>query len=300
MSSFSYRARPAKDVQRRMLVAACRRLTPFGPLTDYGYVGFGGVEFIDFSLFRRELGITKMTSIEKDTNRQPRYEFNRPFAGIDVRGGRASQHLPEIDLSGLQIIWLDYEQALDDEVLDDAVLLSRKLQPGSVMAITVNAQPSTPRDARRETLVKNVGEDRVPLGVDDDALARWGLAAVQYRILRDAVVEAFRDRADGAELQQLFNFRYADDAQMQTFGGVVLSAATRRTFELCRFEDLDEFIREGDEPLYIRVPVLTPKELIHLNQQLPLSTGEQLQAEGLSETERGDYERLYRWYPANR
>ena len=51
-----YEFRPAKAAQRRMIVDACRRLTAISALDQYQYVGFGGLEFIDFIEFHRGLG----------------------------------------------------------------------------------------------------------------------------------------------------------------------------------------------------------------------------------------------------
>ena len=52
-----YEFRPAKAAQRQMIVDACRRLTAITSLDEYQYVGFGGLEFIDFVEFHRGLGI---------------------------------------------------------------------------------------------------------------------------------------------------------------------------------------------------------------------------------------------------
>lgn len=297
MAAIGYATRPAKHIQRQLVFDACRRLTAIAPLSDYSYVGFGGLEFVDFALARRQLGIHRMVSMERDTFGFARYEFNRPFAEVEVMPGKASDLLPTIDFSGLRIVWLDYEQALDEEVIADCVYLARVLQPGSMFVTTVNAAPATPRDRRRADLVERVGEARIPAGTTDDSLAKWGLAATQRRILLDEMTAAFRSRGDGGYLHQLVNICYADTVTMQTIGGLVLSPALVRPFETCRFEDLD-FVRQTDDPLIVRAPLLTPKELIHLNRQLPRPAGKDFEDTGLGEEDATAYESFYRWYPS--
>src|SRR5688572_6866900 len=84
MADVRYLARPAKAIQRRMVVDACRRLGPFGAPENFEYVGFGALEFVDFHLMRRGVGIIRMTSIEHDFARRERYEFNRPYGDVNV------------------------------------------------------------------------------------------------------------------------------------------------------------------------------------------------------------------------
>ena len=74
-----YGLRPAKNVQRKMLVETFRRLSEFGAVDSYRYVGFGSTYFSDFSLFHKTLGIRSMISIERDLSNRKRFEFNRPF-----------------------------------------------------------------------------------------------------------------------------------------------------------------------------------------------------------------------------
>ena len=51
-----YELRPAKQVERRMLVDALLGLAVAGfPIQDYQYTGMGSIYFIDFILFHRFL-----------------------------------------------------------------------------------------------------------------------------------------------------------------------------------------------------------------------------------------------------
>ena len=298
MSDVRYLARPAKAIQRRMIVDACRRLGPFGPPDSYKYVGFGALEFVDFHLMRRGVGIIGMTSIEHDVVRRARYEFNRPYGEVKVLIGSAADRLKHVDWNGLRVVWLDYECQLNDQVLGDVAQLVQRLQPGSMLIVSVNAEPARPVAERRATLVEHVGEARVPLGTTDAGLAQWGWADTQRQILADALAEDFASRTDGAHLHQVFDFRYSDGARMQTYGGIVLIPALERTLDACRFEDLDFIRTAGADPVIIEVPDLTAKERHHLERQLPATAGESPALPGLSEAEAEQFARFYRWYPS--
>ena len=296
MAKIDYRLRPSKAIQRHMIVDICRRLSSFAPLTEYQYVGFGGLDFVDFALVHRSLGITDMTSIEFNAAQIDRYRFNQPYQSIRIVPGRASEHLGELDWRKLSIVWLDYEQMLNHEVISDVKLLCGRLQPGSALFITVNAQPEIKMEERRQELVRRIGESRIPPNVTDESLAKWGLADVQAQVLSDVIIAALRDRAVSSSWCQVFDVRYADDSRMQTLGGIVFAPGNKNALDACRFSDL-EFVRfMGDEPIYIRVPILTAKERRALDEQLPLVPGATLAAPWLDAADAADYLLVYRYY----
>lgn len=297
MAGLSYARRPAKHIQRRMVVDALRRLRAFSPLSEYEYVGFGGTEFVDFELVHRELWVRRMTSIEVDTNSADRYRFNAPFADIEFAFDRASAVLPDLlDDARLRIVWLDYESRLNLEVLQDLGTTLRKLLPGSVLLVSVNAQ-GPPRAANRfAEFEADVDPERVPPGTTNGTLARWGWADASHRVLVAEAEAEIQRRSDGALFQQLFHFRYADGARMVTWGGLVLAPANRPAFDDARFSELAHVREAGEPALTIDPPVLTLKEAIHLNAQLPLVAGV-LSADGIPEAALDSYADLYRWYP---
>lgn len=297
MARPSYAVRPAKHIQRRMAIDALRRLRAFSPLSDYEYVGFGGLEFVDFELLHRELDVRRMVSIEKDFKRAERYRFNAPFAGIQLRFDRASAVLPTLlDEPRLRIVWLDYECRLNLEVLQDVNTALRKLLAGSVLLVSVNAQGPQAIADRIDTLSKEVEPDRVPTWATDASLARWGWAQSSYEILGAEAAGEVTRRADGASFEQLFHFRYADGARMLTWGGLVLAPANRPTYGGL-FDQLPQVRRADDSPYEIAPPVLTMREALNLNAQLPETAPHELEAPGISTAEMRSYADLYRWYP---
>jgi hypothetical protein len=63
----NYSLRPAKSIERKMLCDAFRRLSAFGKVENYQYIGFGSTYFSDFSLFHKALGISNKEIRHLDT-----------------------------------------------------------------------------------------------------------------------------------------------------------------------------------------------------------------------------------------
>jgi hypothetical protein len=288
-----YEFRPAKAAQRRMIVDACRRLTAIAPLDQYQYVGFGGLEFIDFIEFHRGLGVPLMTSIEHDTNMQHRVEFNKPYNSIRLLMGEARDQLPLIDWTKLSITWLDYTDMLTTDILRDVDYVVRSSLAGSIVVVTVNgAATNVPLSERLSKLRDNLG-NLIDDGLNEKDMAGWGPTRVERSVLQATAYSASR-QAHGLPFRQLFNFHYADDAKMLTWGGIVTSPSLDRTIDACRFEDLS-FIRMGDDAFEINVPVLTEREIMYLETELVGATGALPQIKGVPASDIKAFAQMYRW-----
>lgn len=297
MTKLRYQLRPAKYVERLMIADALRKLGNSFHLSDYTYIGFGALEFVDFKVFHKALGLQQMISIEGDTYNADRYLFNAPYATIKMKFGMASEVLPSLDWTGLRIVWLDYEQHLDKEVIRDVETVVRSLVAGSVLLVTVCAQAARSGE-RIRTLTEKVGEELLPPELKEAQLSAAGLPLIQRGLLSGIAVKTAQARAGSIELKQLFDFVYADEAQMQTMGWIASAPNVQIAIDQCRFGDLP-FVRDGSEetPYRIVVPVLTAKEVRHLTERLPLPTETELSENWLSKEEQSHFASFYRWYP---
>jgi hypothetical protein len=300
--AMQYEFRPAKAAQRRMIVDACRRLTAVAPLDQYQYVGFGALEFIDFIEFHRSLGISKMTSIERNTQFQHRLEFNKPYKSIQLLIGEARDRLPDIDWDDLSITWLDYTDLLSTDILRDIEYVLRSSIPASVLIVTVNGGSEAALPKRLPELREKLGH-LVPDTLTDADMNGWGPAREQRRILQDRANSVVREAHRG-EFQQLFNFEYADGAKMLTWGGIITNPSSLRAVEACRFDDL-MFVTKGETPFEIRVPFLTEREMEFLEGQIggapsvgSVSTGDTLK--GVTPAEVKAFAGMYRWRTGTR
>jgi hypothetical protein len=289
-----YSQRPSKYIERLVISEMLHRLEPsVAQLSAYRYVGFGGLEFADFDLFHRSLGIANMVSIEKSTV-IARYLFNRPFDGIQVLQGHAKDHLPVLGWSELNIVWLDYTDQLTTSVVGDCETVIRSLIPGSILLVTVNANAGSGRNA---ILNENLEPTWIPDIKGSDLGKLWGFADAQRLILTERLDALVRARVDGIHLRQFANFYYRDAAKMQTLGWVVSSPGIDSAIDNSRIQE-HPMSRSGSEPVIIDLPQLTKREIAHLNKKLPLEPTKSLRESWLPDGHLNQYAELYRYYPS--
>lgn len=302
--AINYRLRAAKAIERKMMCEALARLSVLYPVDQFQYVGYGSTSFADFILAHRMLGISKMVSIERQAISEKRFRLNVPFGCIDLRFGESNDVLPDIDVARPTVMWLDDDQSLSRAVLRDVEHAIGTLQPPSVFIVSVNASPwsevaADPQIAakRLAKLKELVGADRVPPSLEGRSLSGWGTASAYYAILADAISAAVADRAAVADVcyQQIFHFQYEDGAKMLTVGGLLLRPSDVSACNAAGLQNLF-YVRSNAEPFRIKVPILTFREMRHLDQVLP--DGMTLLEQGLfpaSDVEA--YAAIYRYLP---
>lgn len=312
----NYTLRPAKNIERKMFAECFSRLAVLAPLKDYRYVGFGSTFFNDFSLYHELLGVTDMLSIEREVADKERFEFNRPYRCIRMKWGESSEVLPTLSWRKRSIVWLDYDSKLSRSVLDDVSLLVATMRSGSVLIVTVDAEPErvpvdeetgipaskdSIHEIRLRELRARVGRKMVPSDVKGASLRGWGLASVSYRLLANRVRATLRERngaladEDRVEFKQLLHVQYADGARMLSFGGVLLNPRDEARIDGA-FSDLP-FVRDGRDPLLIRPPILTGREVRHLDQRLPELRRGRRGLGWIDEKAEAEYADVYRYYP---
>jgi hypothetical protein len=305
MEDFDYRLRPAKSIERKMLSEAFSRLFLFANVNEYQYIGFGAMWFHDFNLFHKTVGFEKMVSIERDTNSKQRYEFNRPLNCIKMKFGHSKDILPNLNWNRKTVLWLDYTDILDTQILQDVSLASSQIVSGSLVIITVNVE-----DKENTKFVKTipwlkelVGEERVPsYVVKDSNLAGWNFANVCQDIFTNEIENtlAIKNKAisdNDAKLQykQLFNFRYSDGAKMATFGGIILQGKDSNLLERCAFEQFD-FYRSEKEFFFINPPLLTFRE-IHALEKIVHSDRKEAKKIPIEPDKIDEFIKLHRYFP---
>ena len=317
----NYALRPAKAIERRMLCDVFSRLYPFQSVHSFGYVGFGSVYFSDFYLLHRFLGITKLVSIERDVDNAQRFRNNIPFGCIELRFCHSSVALPELDWTQRQIVWLDYDNGLELDVLADIATVVSKAVSGSFMVVSVNAHPvNEPAMEQRNAIerrnelpfslpdyrleqLKNALAEKVPRTVEGRQLNGEGLANVLRQIILNEIESALAIRnailpaEEKYSFRQIVHFHYRDGARMLTVGGILYQLKDLDTLNSCCFDELP-FVRQEDSAFGIVVPCLTPNELRYLNATLPVAGGAELEARGIPISDIEHYKNLYRYFPA--
>lgn len=291
-----------------MLCDVFARLVRIDRISGYRYVGFGSLSFADFALFYRRLGFQEMVSIERREDAKVRFEFNLPYSCISMAWGEATDKLREIDWTDKRsVVWLDYDSHLNRDMLGDLSHVMAQVRSGSIVAITVCADPGegagTDAPQRRfDKLSNRIGNDRLPPGLKPGDLSKWGLARVCRDVINDAIERTLNDRngplAPEVRLQyrQLFNFHYSDGARMLTVGGIVFDEDDAASFGSGALADFD-FVRANGDPYLIESPVLTWRETTYLDKVLSESEPTPSELDWLPQDERERYERIARYSP---
>jgi len=306
----NFRLRPAKSMERKMMVDIFQKLAHIKPLREYRYVGFGSTFFSEFRLFHKRLGIEDMVSIEQVWNDEERFRYNRPFSCIDLMIEKSTEALPTLDWEKPTILWLDYDSNLQQYMLeDDLQQFFVNAVPGSVIFITVNARSHADdsfdeEESRLDRLKEEVGQGNVPSDVELEKI--WLDKPGVYRNIITEVInyDYLRPRNSGVpeeeqvHFQQLANFVYEDDAKMMTIGGILLNDQIQDSFEKANFQNL-EFVRMGEDQYNIPTPNLTFEEMRGLDQHLPgpINENDDEYDVPVPEDKREEYAEVYRYFP---
>lgn len=277
MASFekiNYLLRPSKQVERKLIIEALQKLSKGGYfLQDYTYFGLGSVYFADFILFHKYLLIDKMICAE-NSKIPKRMEFNKPYNFIDLHMKSVTDVIPTLDRDKKYLVWLDYDFILDQEKLNDIRGCLHVLAPGSFLLITVTADPiklqsyidpveskTLDESQKQEKIRTSINEILAPyLGKDINLadLSKKNLPVLYATAIRNYIDSCLSSRT-GLKFFQLFNFVYADNMQMFSFGGIIDNENMHERISESRVYDLS-FITDEIKPIVISVPPLTIRE----------------------------------------
>jgi len=316
MSNFShsfnqvhYGLRPNKQVERRMLVDGLQLLAEAGfGIRDYPYVGMGSVHFVDFSLFHKFLGIENMVSIEACEDIEKRVRFNVPFNKVvEVKTGTTiGEHITSLPDTDPHLVWLDYDNVLSESMLQDIALSASALARGSILLVTVDTEaPSNIGERKSDTkdnldisqqyfsALNHVYFNNLPL----EEYANANLPKVNICGITKAIEDGIHGRAE--EFLPLFNFLYADGHRMLTIGGMIGNKKDKTRIKQSRFAKADYTrLSLTSVPYEIRVPILTRKEHIFLECEMPSPDGWIPLDFEISKNDIEAYRRVYRFCPS--
>jgi hypothetical protein len=305
---FDYVLRPSKQVERKLIVEAMYRLAGIGfDLSRYVYLGLGSPYYADFIMFHRYLYIDEMICVE-DEDIPRRMKFNRPYPFVQLEMGKLSDYLPRLKRSRKYLAWLDYDYVLNEDVVQDISLLLSVVPPDSIVAVTVKAHPRGVSEAEptsaegKEKLRQHAEYYQRVLGrylserVTTSQLTKKNLPGLFVEAMRRQFVEEAGKRKDvDVEFLQMFNYRYADGAQMLTFGGVLATPDRARAIAQANVLSADCICTEGD-PIQISVPPLTRREKLWLDQHLEVTSVDGVAFE-IEQAKLDSYRRFARHYP---
>jgi len=301
-----YEFRPAKQVERRMLLHIFQELRDLGyKISNYEYTGLGSIYFVDFVLFHRYLGLSKLTSVEGDPNIEKRVRFNRPYKLIKTVQDDMAAQIARLSQDRQHILWLDFDYILTEDLLDAVQLAVSQLTPKSILLVTVDVEPpGTPEDGLTKwnptTWMKHYKDEASTFfwkGITKLDFARGNLPKTNARLIKAAIEDGLSDRS--VNFIDMFSFLYADGHKMLSLGGMIgddNDTRTIRSLDQNKFYFLCDDV--SDDPYKIRVPLVTRKERLYLDQNMPCKDGWLPKDFEMKREDVDDYRDVYKYYPA--
>lgn len=299
----NFRLRPAKAIERKMIADICGRMGAFSNILGFRYVGLGSPFFNDFTMLHRRYGMKNLICVEREVHDQDRFLFNRPFDCIGMEWGDSNDVLPTLPWTGVPtIIWMDYDDPINDHMLADIRTIFSQIEPGSLALFSMQATGKAFGNEQLSALedFQEQLKDFVPINVTDTDMRGKAFQKLLRRVVDNEITRVLDQRNAATPAQnrvlykQLFNMMYEDDVRMTTIGGVIYRADQVQRLATCEFDDF-EFVRYSDDPLEIKVPSLTHREQWKLDTRLP--SGQPV-LDFLAPGDISEYGKIYRYYPS--
>jgi len=294
-----YDLRPAKQVERRMLVESLQQIATLGfPIRDYQYTGFGSVYFIDFVLFHKSLGISKMLSVEYDSAIEKRVKFNQPFRCVTIKLGPIADFIPTLSRKRRHLLWLDYDSVITESHLQDIWLAAAQLPTGSILLVTVDVEPPVKEGTPAKWKDYFSTEAGTYLGTNSARkhFVESNLIDINRHILFNVIKSGLASRDE--TFIPLYSFEYADGHRMLTVGGMIGTPLNRETLRASTLKDLKYMkFEEADRPFAINIPRLTRKERLFLDKNMPAHAKWALRDFELPAEMLQSYKDIYRYLP---
>ncbi|WP_261332677.1 O-methyltransferase [Rhizobium leguminosarum] len=300
--SINYSLRPNKQIERAIAFDGVRKLAAHLPLSDLVYIGFGSVWFTDFQLAHKMLGVQDMRSMEENDIGFKRASFNLPYKTVTVSNKTSALALPDFKNDAAinmrpWMIWLDYDDALDDAIVKDVEWAIENSPINSIFLVTVSATPgSYGKPRQRPQLFKTLLGDVADDTTEDEC--RDTLPGLIARLLSDFMKSKALAMSRPGGFVPAFKMIYKDTAPMVTIGGVLPSRGARTAVEQVISKDWNALISG-----VIEAPHLTHRETVVLQSQLPTKkklTRKLVQKLGfdLKEEQIESFVKYYRYYPS--
>lgn len=311
-NQFNYNYRPAKTIERKLFIELLKELYGVVNSKNTTYVGLGSIYFTDFRLVHKELGISKMINIEYNEKDRNRFEYNKPFACINLEWGMTTEILPGLDWDGKKILWLDYDQTPQVYMLEDVETVFSNIAADSFFFLSCNSsfqrfydKDKTVHDVER---FKAEFEQYSPLEITAEMLTNKKSPYLIRKMINNEIKHVLDqrnagilDEGDKLIYCQLLFIIYQDGAPMFSTGGILKTVRDLRKFAKSKIFSLP-YIRTAETFLDLQSPLLTNSEIDLLNTFLPnlkkkrfLNAGE---IDFIPEVEKDKYYEIYRYYPS--
>jgi hypothetical protein len=247
-----------------------------------------------------------MASFEADKIGYQRAKFNRPFKNIEMIEGsthtKLSSFLDRANEDKTPLInWLDYDDGLSVEALDDLRKLVAKSPTSSIILVTINAQVSRlgndPKE--RPEAVNKLFDEILSEPVTKPMCTTSAYPETLIKLLRDFAKSAFHKSGRDGKFLDAFQLVYEDTCPMVTVGYILADETKARAIE----KTIKSRAWTGKIPLKIQAPHLTIKEINCIQSNLPRRTKltrKSIKRMGfdLKDKQIKIFEEFYKYYPS--
>jgi len=304
--SVNYSLRPSKSVQRGLVFEGFRSISNAISLNNAVYIGFGSIWFTDFIMAHKILNIDDMVSIESNEIGFKRAQFNKAYRTITMMEGLSQDKLPELlaipgYLARPWIVWLDYDSALNEGVVQDFQWVLNNAPPNSVVLFTFSATQNAYGDKpiQRPIRIKGLLGDVVPDDLSKDDCSKESLPATLAKLAMDFLKSEVADAARPGGFVEAFRIPYLDSVGMVTVGGILPAVcavpAARAVVSAGNWKCLIDDV--------IQAPQMTLREVAALQAELPpllQITRAHIQTLGfdLQDEQIQSFQRYYKYLPS--
>ncbi|MBA7490470.1 hypothetical protein ES702_01008 [subsurface metagenome] len=256
----NYLLRPKKQIERKISIEILQELQQVVPgFEDFRYIGMGSIYYYDYILFHKFLKFKKYTSL--DNKRTPkRFVFNKPYDFIDFQNVHSTDFLENFEYDSNIIMWLDYDSALNKDILSDFAILSRKCRKNDIVIFTLNVTCPKCIETRRQVMepfAEFVSQKYQPFN-------KFLIENKFSYLYQDICLNYFADKCTSRNLRfnKFFAIEYADNATMLTIAGIM-----GETDEVVK-KLAHPYVRTDDQIIAIKIPNLTYKEKFYLDSRI--------------------------------
>lgn len=255
----NYILRPCKQIERKIIIETLQKLKPEINIEEYKYIGMGSIYYYDFVLFYKFLNMKKLLSID-DKETEKRFKFNKPYDFIEFQNKKSTDFLNDFTWDEKVLIWLDYDQKLNYDILNDIEIVIKNCTPKDILIFTVNAK--CPSDWKKREAFQQNFKKYISL---EFRSKRFVTPKNFATLLHNICVNYIREKEiyQKINFHQIFSFKYEDGAPMLTCGGIF-----DENDEIIKKIDHLDFICTDMNVIEIDAPVLTYCEKFHIDQNI--------------------------------
>ncbi len=321
-----YRLRPNKFIDRSVFVDLLSRLVPAKGADKYIYISMGGNHLVDHNVVYRRVGIDSLFSFDFSERVVLRQEFNKPIDSakcLEMDSGSLPGKIDEIATifphATNLVIWLDFTDPNERlSQLQQLAEVAKRVQPGDVLRITMNAKVETldeggsnsawkdagypsPKAYRAERLRSQLGSF---LPAEVDAVGEQDFPSVLCRCVELALSNAAGERDTPTDFAPVLLTTYRDGQRMMTATALCCDAGKKG--EIAGLEGWPFVPGDWGNVSKIVAPDLSIREKLKIDERLSASAtdiaawlGFDLEDTAEKSTEAIEsYKRFHRYYPA--